>query len=336
MFSGNGYGMSSMGFGSIFNSIGCTSTTYGSTKNGTGSMIGALVAGLALNYAPRILGGFIGGISSAVQTSRAQKAEENKYSQQAYDSENIINQVLSNVGLENSEALKRDLISKHENMLVIAKQNGETLDLEEVQTRLTNYAKGWKFNQFNVNANLGLETPEYESECSKATTKEELKEAYNQFAKEYIEFYDQDSNDSISIEEMFYQELIQHYTTQKRMSTAEAKEKAIQVVTDYSEKGYGINAEHEVNYPKDDSDETGIFALILNKILRTENTLQYNFDHEFNTNEIASYLFAMASIKDEGNNITTGDAIQMNWASVDTETQIYENMLEEAKNYLDS
>ena len=56
MFSGNSYGMNSMGFGSIFNSIGCTSTTYGSTKNGTGSMIGALVAGLALNYAPRILG----------------------------------------------------------------------------------------------------------------------------------------------------------------------------------------------------------------------------------------------------------------------------------------
>lgn len=75
MLSGNGYGMSSMGFGSIFNSIGCTNTTYGSRQNSTGSIIGAVVAGIALNYAPRILGGFIGGISSAVQTSRAQKAE---------------------------------------------------------------------------------------------------------------------------------------------------------------------------------------------------------------------------------------------------------------------
>ena len=71
MFGGSSYGTNATGIGSIFNllSIGCSNTTS------TGTMVGSLLSQMVLNYAPQILGNFIGGVTSAVQASRAQKAE---------------------------------------------------------------------------------------------------------------------------------------------------------------------------------------------------------------------------------------------------------------------
>lgn len=71
MFGGSSYGTNATGIGSIFNllSIGCSNTTS------TGTMVGSLLSQMVLNYAPQILGNFIGGVTSAVQASKAQKAE---------------------------------------------------------------------------------------------------------------------------------------------------------------------------------------------------------------------------------------------------------------------
>ena len=70
MFGGNGLGTSMLGLNSIFSCI-----RNNKIPNATGSLVGTLATGVVLNYAPQILGKFIGGISSAIQTSRAQKAE---------------------------------------------------------------------------------------------------------------------------------------------------------------------------------------------------------------------------------------------------------------------
>ena len=72
MFGGSANCRAVSNYTSIFGLLGnCGSMS----SNLVRSMGGSLLAGLVLNYAPQILGNFIGGVTSAVQASRARKAE---------------------------------------------------------------------------------------------------------------------------------------------------------------------------------------------------------------------------------------------------------------------
>ncbi len=359
MFGGTGNSSAAM-ISSIFNLASIDRTNVNNTKAARYNFITQIV----LNYAPMLFNGAINVIGGAIAAGKAQRYEapESQETQETPEPQNapepqdvqdptkaseieeqetpvvnkdlLISKIMEAVDMKDSEALKRDLLTKYNVMTSVAEQNKETLDLDEIQTRLTNYAKGWKFNQFQVKASLDLDAPEYQSDCSKAKTMEELKAAYNQFAKEYIEFYDQDENNKIEIEEMFYQELIEHYSLRDRMSTAEAKKKALETLENYKTNNYGLLNNGTINLPNDGSDEATLYSLILGKLTRMEQTLNIDNNAAFDQEEIAIYLNAMASINDKGNNISTSDSKLMETASVDTETEVFENILKAAQNFL--
>lgn len=289
----------------------------------------SLFANMALSYAPQVLDGVVNTVSGGISRARSEREEAKK-------AEELIPEILKTVELENNEALRRDLLNKYSVMTSVAKQNGEKLSDNEIQTRLTNYAKGWKFNQFQTKVAMGLNVPEYQSDCAKAKSLPELKEAYDQFAKEYIEFYDQDKDNKINIEEMFFQKLIEHYSLKKGLSTSEAKRKARETLQYYQANNYGLLNDGTINLPEDGTDEAQLYSLILDKLARMEQSLNIKNNAQFDQEEIAVYLHAMANFKDAGNNITSSDAFQMNLSSVDNETTIFENRLKASKEYLDS
>ena len=220
-------------------------------------------------------------------------------------------------------------------MEAVAEKNGKKLTANEITERLNNYAKGWKFNQFQTKACFGLEVPEYQSDCAKAKSESELKDAYKQFAKEYIEFYDQDGNNSISAEEMFFQELIEHYILEENLPATEAKNKAIQILENYKTNSYGLLEDGTVNLPSDNSTEASLYSEIINLLRRTESSLDVKNNKEFDVEEIAPYLHAMAWSNDNGNNITSSDALQMSIA-IASDDGVLEKKLKESFNYFNS
>ena len=188
-----------------------------------------------------------------------------------------------------------------------------------------NYAKAWKFQQFNKQSVLG-EVGEFQSDCSNAKTLDELKQSYKQFGAEYTEFYDNDGNKAVDAYEMFYQELQDHYST-KGLSSAEAKAKALEVIQEYSQKGYSI-----ANLPDDvDTDEMELFTLVLSKI----GVLDANKDGVLTQDEAASYLLTMAQMNDKKNNITSQEYLVTEMAILDPESEeMITGKLETAKKFI--
>ena len=51
-----------------------------------------------------------------------------------------------------SEQFRKDVSFKYNNMIRVAEETGQNLNQEMIQIRLTNYVKGWSFNQFEQDA----------------------------------------------------------------------------------------------------------------------------------------------------------------------------------------
>lgn len=210
--------------------------------------------------------------------------------------------LLSKNGIDTDNAdLIKDVTTKHNMIVSVAQAKGETLDESIVNMRLLNYAKGWRFHNFDKNALSSNE--EYNSDCSKAKSFPELREKYKQFGKEYVEVMDQDGDGQINAHEMFYQELMDYYET-NGLPPNQAKAKALATVSKFIK----YNA---LNLPKEgdavyNTEEALMFTDILIKI----GVLDEDKNTTLSSDEAAAYLMSMAQLDDTKNNITSQENIR--------------------------
>ncbi len=268
------------------------------------------------------------GITTPVEDEAPVSGEDVQDTPKAVDSKEAVKTILQNAGInfdEESAEFQRDVVSKYDLIMSVAEKSGQEVDETTLQTRIENYAKAWKFQQFNKQSVLG-EVGEFQSDCSNAKTLDELKQSYKQFGAEYTEFYDNDGNKAVDAYEMFYQELQDHYST-KGLSSAEAKAKALEVIQEYSQKGYSI-----ANLPDNvDTDEMELFTLVLSKI----GVLDANKDGVLGQDEAASYLLTMAQMNDKKNNITSQEFLATEMAILDPESEeMISEKLTNAKKFL--
>ena len=205
------------------------------------------------------------------------------------------------------------------------------IDNEEAIDRLTNYAKAWDFNQFGVKAASGLEVTYKNTECANAKNLDELKSAYKQFGKEYVEFYDQNENDKIDIYELFYQELIEHYIIEDKMTTADAIKKATEIVEEYTKKNYS-----SINVPAATTKEAKLFACTVNKITTLEGAEGATVDSELSADEAAAYLLAMAQFDDKKNAITDSEHNHAQMSLIDDDESIIQGKIKNNLAFLNS
>ena len=198
------------------------------------------------------------------------------------------------------ELYKRDVVSKYNTMKAV---NPNITD-EELETRIVNYTKGWMYNNFEQKTLLGKNPVDFKSECSKATTETELKDKYTQFAKEYIEYYDQNSDGEVDVAELLYDAVNSHYFSTEKLNSAEAKQKAIQIVEDFTKNKLKAN--------ENGSTDEKILASVIDKLnfLNLEAT-NSDSDKTLNVDEIKAYLLATAQMLDAKNDISSNEAFIM-------------------------
>lgn len=226
--------------------------------------------------------------------------------------EEKIQTILKNAGIsleQESEELQADVVSKYNTMLAVAKANGQNLTDEEIQTRLSNYVKGWKYTNFEKEVvkkgDLTLNYDEHYKSGFKNL--DEMKEGYKNFGDAFVEYYDQDgANDSeskdknINLHEMFYSSLVDFYTG-KGMNKIEARKKAIDATQKYKE----FELSQIGTWKLDDSDEAELLSAVAVKI----STLDQDKDFRISTDEAGAYLMTIAKAKDDKNSITGEEII---------------------------
>ena len=219
------------------------------------------------------------------------------------------------------ELYKRDVVSKYNTMKAV---NPNITD-EELETRIVNYTKGWMYNNFEQKTLLGKNPVDFKSECSKATTETELKDKYTQFAKEYIEYYDQNSDGEVDVAELLYDAVNSHYFSTEKLNSAEAKQKAIQIVEDFTKNKLKAN--------ENGSTDEKILASVIDKLnfLNLEAT-NSNSDKTLNVNEIKAYLLATAQMLDAKNDISSNEAFTMETGIAEMDPAI-SNKLHEAYDF---
>lgn len=220
------------------------------------------------------------------------------------------------------ELYKRDVVSKYNTMKVV---NPKITD-EELETRIVNYTKGWMYNNFEQKTLLGKEPAEFKSEC-KASTVDELKDKYTQFAKEYIEYYDKNSDGEIDVAELLYDAVNSHYFSTEKLNSAEAKQKAIQIVEDFTQNKLQPN--------ENGNTDEKILASVINKLdfLNLEATTNSDSDKTLNINEIKAYLLATAQMLDENNDIKS-DEVSMMATGIADKNSVIQKRLNYAYDFL--
>lgn len=216
---------------------------------------------------------------------------------------------------------KKDLVNKYKNITAMAQANNFELSEEQISERIRNYAKGYLFHKFESGNVLGTNNEDYQSDCSKAKNYEELRESYQQFGKEYVEFGDADGNGKFGVHEMFYQELTEYYQT-KGMNKQEATKKAIETTRKFKE--YNIENLPDENNSLYGTEEMDLFVKVLGKIT----TLDADGDQELSADESGAYLMSMAQLDDSKNNITAQENIRTEYA-VNTNGMSVEDIMEE-------
>ena len=220
------------------------------------------------------------------------------------------------------ELYKRDVVSKYNTMNAV---NPKITD-EELETRIVNYTKGWMYNNFEQKTLLGKEPAEFKSEC-KASTVDELKDKYTQFAKEYIEYYDKNSDGEIDVAELLYDAVNSHYFSTEKLNSAEAKQKAIQIVEDFTQNKLQPN--------ENGNTDEKILASVINKLdfLNLEATTNSDSDKTLNINEIKAYLLATAQMLDENNDIKS-DEVSMMATGIADKNSVIQKRLNYAYDFL--
>ena len=207
----------------------------------------------------------------------------------------------SNIDFDSlGELYKRDVVSKYNTMKAV-KSN---ITDEELETRIVNYTKGWMYNNFEQKTLLGKKPADFKSECSKATTTTELKDKYTQFAKEYIEYYDQNSDGEVDVAELLYDAVNSHYFSTEKLNSTDAKQKAIQIVDEFSKGKLQPN--------EDGNTDEKILASVIDKLnfLNLEANGSAS-DKTLNINEIKAYLLATAQMSDNKNDISSDEVFTM-------------------------
>lgn len=169
-----------------------------------------------------------------------------------------------------------------------------------IEDRVVNYAKGLQFDRFGYESALGKDG-EYDSDCSKAKTLDELKTSYKQFGAEYVEIYDKDNDGKINCYEMFYRELLANYKS-NGFSDNDAQSAAIKAVDEYVKLGYSVS-----KLPTEETFESILFGEVVNKILTLDYFSNETPDFAISANEAGAHLMSMAKMCDEKNNITSSE-----------------------------
>ena len=250
------------------------------------------------------------GSSAAKEVTVTTSTDKNEQVKQK--PEEKIQTILQNAGIsleQESEELQSDVKSKYNTMLAVAKANRQELTDEEIQTRLANYIKGWKYNNFEKEVvKTGDSTLSYD-EHSKSGFKslDEMKEAYKNFGDAFVEYYDQDGAEdsaskdkNINLHEMFYSSLIDFYTG-NGMNKTEARKKAIETTEKY--KNFDLSKID--SWELDDSEEAELLSAVAIQIA----TLDQDNDYKISTDEAAAYLMTNAKAKDDRNAITGEEII---------------------------
>lgn len=219
------------------------------------------------------------------------------------------------------ELYKRDVVSKYNTM----KDVKSNITDEELETRIVNYTKGWMYNNFEQKTLLGKNPAEFKSEC-KANTVDELKGKYTQFAKEYIEYYDKNSDGEIDVAELLYDAVNSHYFSTEKLNSTEAKQKAIQIVEDFTKNKLQPN--------ENGNTDEKILASVISKLdfLNLEAT-NSDSDKTLNIDEIKAYLLATAQISDTNNDIRSDEVFTMATGIAD-KSPVIQKRLNDAYDFL--
>ena len=213
-----------------------------------------------------------------------------------------VEEILKNCKIDTSDIDVNDVVNKYKAILEYNQMNGITTDQTVLENRIVNYAKGLKYHNFETKAQTD-NNAEFQSDCSRAKTLEDLAKSYQQFGKEYVEFMDQDGDGKINIHEMFYQELQDLYST-KGMNKTEAKQKAIVTLEKF--KSYNIDNLPDENSELYDTEEMELFTTVMKKV----GLLDADINGQISSDEAGAYLMTTAQ-RDGKNNITAAEATQM-------------------------
>lgn len=211
-----------------------------------------------------------------------------------------VEEILHNCEIDTSDIDVNDVVNKYKTILDYNKKNGIITDQTVLENRIVNYAKGLKYHNFEAEA-LKNNNAEFQSDCSKAKTLEDLAKSYQQFGKEYVEFMDQDGDGEINIHEMFYQELQDLYSI-KGMSKTEAKQKAIETLEKF--KSYNIDNLPDENNELYDTEEMELFTTVMKKV----GLLDADANGQISSDEAGAYLMTTAQSLDNKNNIKAAEA----------------------------
>ena len=211
-----------------------------------------------------------------------------------------VEEILHNCEIDTSDIDVNDVVNKYKTILDYNNKNGITTNQTVLENRIVNYAKGLKYHNFEAEA-LKNNNAEFQSDCSKAKTLEDLAKSYQEFGKEYVEFMDQDGDGEINVHEMFYQELQDLYSI-KGMSKTEAKQKAIETLGKF--KSYNIDNLPDENNELYDTEEMELFTTVMKKV----GLLDADANGQISSDEAGAYLMTTAQSLDNKNNIKAAEA----------------------------
>lgn len=232
-----------------------------------------------------------GNQSQDVNSNPVEEQQNNTITSTQQENEETVKNILTEAGVEFDENIVRQVAKKYPTMQAIP-QAGLT-----IEERVINYAKGLIFSSFGLSAAQVNETGDYQSDCSKAKSIDELKDAYKQFGAEYVETFDQDNDGKINVYEMFYQELISNYID-NGSTEKDAKTRALKVTKDFENKKYNA-----LNLPTESTLESILFGEVAHKIAMHEASGEVP-DFAMSATEAGTHLLSMAQLTDSKNNIT--------------------------------
>ena len=226
--------------------------------------------------------------------------------------EEKVKELLKNSGIDFAgltEEAQKDVLSKYNIMLTVAKGYGQTLDDETLQTRLANYVQGKKYTNFTESVLLNPEQQTTFNEHCKNGFKDldEMKTTYKAWGDAIVEAYDRDglkdSSDgdlNLNFQEMLYSELIKRYKMTGDNDTI-AAQKALKTVEKYKD----FDLSQIQNWQLDDSAE----AETVTEVALRFATLDQNGDYRVSTDEAGAFMLATAQAQDNKNAITPEEVL---------------------------
>ncbi len=254
------------------------------------------------------------------------------------DSKKELTDILKTAGIDfdsESEEFQNALTVKYNTMLDFAKRNNETLSDAVKTRRMVNYAKAWKFNQFEQQA-MDNKSPadwKYGEDIEGKTDAEKLeilKEHYDKMADQYIELYDNNGDGSVDILEMFCREFEEHCLS-IGMDSKGAHTLAIQKTEEFSKMSFA-----DVDASEDTSSAMVLYKMLISKFgtLEASSTPDIDKIKQLSKDEIQAYLFTMANYDGTGKNDITANEVKTLELDIQSGNENVANWLVSARNFL--